>query len=395
MNKSQAIRTVKAALLAPVFLLCLAGGMAQAADNGAGATAVPNGTLGLMPGDDETVATETPSFPLIIDHDAGLDFDLGGSDKRKLELQLAQPLSLHSGMRASMLDNGTDLLGLDATLDVPLADNFNLTTSVERRLGNASFQSLGSIQCMNGVLRADSYTASGCRFVNEPIASSEQQRIDLGARVDLWNASASLNWFNQESGVDQGAVRTLNQPQAQAVAGGSLLSPNLGNPLLSVSGGDPLQYLNSETSGVDLNFKVGFATNNSGDFQLGLAFAHVLDAEYQGMYGSGAEALSWTVAAPFNSAKMNLEWSRGSFSGGIQGFYRDSVDFLNRNSVESLTTFDVHFTWRAPWNANLSVGASNVMNAGSETSTSSDKQPVDPLESVYGRIPYVRYKQDL
>ena len=24
-----------------------------------------------------------------------------------------------------------------------------------------------------------------------------------------------------------------------------------------------------------------------------------------------------------------------------------------------------------------------------------DVQPVDPLESIYGRIPYVRYKQDL
>ena len=176
---------------------------------------------------------------------------------------------------------------------------------------------------------------------------------------------------------------------------GNMLSPNLGNPLLATPGGDPLQYLNSEASGVNLNFKVGITTSNSGDIQLGLAFSHVLDAEYQGVYAGSSDALSWTVAQPFNSAGMNLEWSRGTFSGGIQGFYRDSVDFLNRNSVDSLTTFDVHFTWRTPWNANLTVGASNVLNSGAETSTSVDNQPVDPLESVYGRIPYVRYKQDL
>jgi hypothetical protein len=60
-----------------------------------------------------------------------------------------------------------------------------------------------------------------------------------------------------------------------------------------------------------------------------------------------------------------------------------------------MATFDVHFTWRTPWNANLSVGASNVMNAGSEPKSSAESQPVDPLESIYGRIPYVRYKQDL
>lgn len=176
---------------------------------------------------------------------------------------------------------------------------------------------------------------------------------------------------------------------------GPLLSPNLGNPLVASSGGDPLQYLNSEASGVDLNFKVGITTGNSGDIQLGLAFSHVLDAEYQGIYAGSSEALSWTTAEPFNSAQMNLEWSRGTFSGGIQGFYRDSVDFLNRNSVDSLTTFDVHFTWRTPWNANLTVGASNLTNAGAEISTSVENQPVDPLESIYGRIPYVRYKQDL
>jgi hypothetical protein len=98
---------------------------------------------------------------------------------------------------------------------------------------------------------------------------------------------------------------------------------------------------------------------------------------------------------------MNLEWSRGNFSSGIRGFYREPVNFLNRNSVSDLTTFDVHFTWKTPWNANLSVGATNVLNGGSESfnsardSSNIDVQAIDPLESIYGRIPYVRYKQDL
>ena len=38
---------------------------------------------------------------------------------------------------------------------------------------------------------------------------------------------------------------------------------------------------------------------------------------------------------------------------------------------------------------------SNVLDAGAEVTTSADAPPADPLESVYGRIPYVRYKQDL
>ncbi|HSS63368.1 MAG TPA: hypothetical protein VLS27_02980, partial [Gammaproteobacteria bacterium] len=97
----------------------------------------------------------------------------------------------------------------------------------------------------------------------------------------------------------------------------------------------------------------------------------------------------------FNTAQLNLEWSSGAFSGGIQGFYRDQVDFLNREPLDSLTTFDVHFTWRTPWNADLSLGASNILNSGADDQSATDSQSTDPFESIYGRIPYVRYKQDL
>jgi hypothetical protein len=263
-------------------------------------------------------------------------------------------------------------------------------------MGSSRFQSLGSIQCLNGTLRADSYTASGCRFVNEPLATTERRRMDLGARLDFSNAAASVNWFTQQSAVDQSAVRQLNhRGGGQAMMTDSILSPALGNPMLAPGPGDPLQYLNAEASGVDLNFKVGIATDTRGDLRLGLAFSRVLDADYSGLYLHGAEALSWTLAEPFNSARMNLEWSKGAFSTGVQGYYRDTVDFINRDSVDSLTTFDVHFTWRTPWNANLSVGATNLLGSGQDSAASAESPPVDPLESIYGRIPYVRYKQDL
>ncbi len=278
---------------------------------------------------------------------------------------------------------------------MPVSNRISLQAGIDRRLGHSRFQSLGSIQCVNGTLRADSYTASGCRFVNEPFITSSDEQVNLGARLDLTNASASVNWFTRAAEVDQPWTWPTGVPGDRSMMTSTLLSPNLGNPLLSAGSGDPLQYLNSEASGVDLNFKVGVTTDTHGDLQLGLAFSRVLDADFQGLYAHDASALSWTLAEPFNSARMNLEWSSGAFSTGIQGYYRDSVNFLNRNSIDSIATFDVHFTWRAPWNANLSVGASNVLNAGTESAGGSENQPVDPLESIYGRIPYVRYKQDL
>ena len=382
---------------AAAALLCLGSGSLSAAEAGGGSALLfASETLGLATVQAEAAAEHQRRFPLMLNHNAGLDFDLAGSEQRKLQLVLDQPLSLSAGMNMRSTDGGADLLGLDATLNLPLGNGFGLAAGIDRQLGNSSFRPLGSIQCLNGTLRADSYTASGCRFVNEPLATAEQQRVDLGARLDLSHGSASLSWFSQNSVLDQPGVRTVGQPvSGRAMMSSGLLSPMLANPLLSPNFGDPLQYMNTEASGVDLNFKVGIATDTRGDVRLGLAFSRVLEADYAGHYLQGPEALSWTLAEPFDSARMNLEWSKGAFSTGVQAYYRDSVNFLNRDSVDSLTTFDVHFTWRTPWNANLSVGATNVLGAGADSAASSENPPADPLESIYGRIPYVRYKQDL
>ena len=386
---------IRAGVVVPCLMLCMAPMLLSADEADNQAVIFANDTLRLLSNDHSHEQTGPGSFSVVTDNDAGLDFDLGGSETRKLQLLLNQPLTLSAGSTTRVLDNGGDLLGLDATLSVPLSDNLNLSAGMDRQNGTARFQSLGSIHCMNGTLRADSYTASGCRFVNEPLAKSEQQRFNLSAQMDMANSSASIGWFTQDSEIRQSSVRSLGSIGGQAVMGNSLLSPNLGNPLISPNGYDPLQYLNSEASGVNLDFKVGIATDTSGDIRVGLAFTRILEAGYDGLYSNSGDSLSWTLAEPFNTAKMNVEWSRGAFSSGVQGFYRESVDFLNRDSVDSLTTFDVHFTWRTPWNANLSVGASNILNAGTDTTGNTENQPVDPFESIYGRIPYVRYKQDL
>lgn len=387
-NFTQSAARLGASALA--LSLCLSATALSAAENAA--------TPQSAPSDEPFALIDLPTgmnpFGLEPGESGGIDFDLGGSNMRKLQLQLERPLSLRTGTQARLLDTGSGLLGLDAMLDVPLADGFNLTAGVERQLGASQFRSLGSIECHNGILRADSYTASGCRFVNEPLAVSDQRRVDLGARFDLSNTSTSVNWFTQQNdSASNPAARGL--PATPLALNESLLSPALGNPLIASAGSDPLQYLNSEATGVDLRFKVGIATTNSGDIQLGLAFGRILDAEFQGAYANSFEALSWTVAEAFNTAQMNVEWNRGAFSGGLRGFYREPVNFLDRNDLDSLATFDVHFTWHTPWNADLSLGASNLLDAGSETVSGVENQPIDPLESIYGRIPYVRYKQDL
>ena len=150
-----------------------------------------------------------------------------------------------------------------------------------------------------------------------------------------------------------------------------------------------------EASGIDLDFQVGFTTDQAGEIRLGLALTRIYGASLENVHDGTASPLQWNVAAPFNTATMGIEWSNGAFSGGLRGYYREPITFLDRSSLDSMGTFDVHFTWRTPWNAHFSVGASNLLNSGTESRSVSDKPAADRFESIYGRIPYVRYQQDL
>jgi hypothetical protein len=274
-------------------------------------------------------------------------------------------------------------------LRIPLGNGLSLHGGAEQILGNTQFQSVGSIQCLNGILGPDSYTASGCRFVTEDNSVFDRQTLNLGARHEFDNVSTSLNWFTTKR---EKAVADVYRPN-QVNLENQLLAPFTSTSVLPGSLSTP--YIANEASGIDLNFQVGFTTDQAGEVRLGLALTRIIDANYQGIYdGNSIGLLDWSVAKPFDSAALGLEWSRGSFSSGIRGYYREPVSFLNRETLDSMSTFDVHFTWRAPWNANLSVGASNVLGAGVDDRNSIDKA-TDRYESIYGRIPYVRYQQDL
>ena len=326
---------------------------------------------------------------------AGLSFDLGGSESRKFELQLSRPLTLNINNNQLKSSSGVGSVFLDSSLSLRLNDNLDITSSLGAGKSQASFQPLGSIHCQNGVLEQGSYRASDCHFINQANIL-QQDQVALGLRYGKDNLNTSISMFRRESSIGQQGVINHGLPMVSPQRSVGLLSPGQADPLLPVIGdGQAFQYLGGETSGLDVEFQVGLTMDSAGDVMLGLQLTRVLDASYEASSIYSPSLQNWTIANPFDSARVNLDWSKGNFSGGIQGFYREQIQFLNREDLDSSTTFDVHFTWRAPWNANLSFGTSNVLNTGTEDNGKTDNGLQDPFESVYGRIPYVRYQQDL
>jgi hypothetical protein len=351
--------------------------------------------LGLLgSGELESEPTYIAPFPLV--HEAalgGLSFDLGDMEQRQLRLQLTEPLFIMAGQDYRWLSLAGPEVTVGGSLGWLATDNLGFDVSAAQTERGRPFQPLGSIHCENGVLAPDSYTASGCYFVDQP-GTPSLNTLSLGANYTLGSsARAAINLFQQEAG----AGNTLTGPRTEGLNLPLAGLPGVG--YLGVGGGltgESPGFLQSEVSGIDLEFQVGVATDRAGEMRLGLQLTRILDGSYQAHEDNGSGLSDWSLSSPADSARLSFDWSKGSFSGGVQSFYRAPMQFMNRAEVESMTTFDVHFTWRTPWNANLSVGASNVLNAGTEESGTADSVlTTDPFESVYGRIPYVRYQQDL
>jgi hypothetical protein len=327
----------------------------------------------------------------------GLNFDLGGSETRKLELRLSEPLTLNINSNLQNTSSGVGSVFLDSSVNFGLTDDLDITASLGAGKSQTAFQSLGSIHCQNGVLDQGSYRASDCYFINQANVLKQDQ-VAMGLRYGNENLSASVGMFQRKSSIRQQSAGNVANPLGSMLIGADLLTPTQNGPLMpNFSAGQPLDYLQAETAGLDMEFQLGLTMDKAGAVRLGLQLTRVLDASYDASYagipGTQDDVQNWTIANSVDSARLGLDWSKGKFSGGVQGFYREQVEFLNRDNLDSVTTFDVHFTWRAPWNANLSVGTTNMFNAGNDDNN--DNRLQDPFESVYGRIPYVRYQQDL
>ena len=66
------------------------------------------------------------------------------------------------------------------------------------------------------------------------------------------------------------------------------------------------------------------------------------------------------------------------------------------NDLDSYQTWDMSATYATPWNGTVTVGARNIFDEDPPTSVGIGSPFYSNyLHDVYGRVPYVRYEQDL
>ena len=90
----------------------------------------------------------------------------------------------------------------------------------------------------------------------------------------------------------------------------------------------------------------------------------------------------------WNSGSLSLGGGIGNFGGEVTGQMIEVPGQASRYS-----SLGAGVTWRTPWRAKLSVGADNLVTRGKNPFGLPDARP--EAEADEGRVPYVRYQQDL
>lgn len=339
---------------------------------------------------DITIGNSSVTQPIATDADDAQFkiLGVGSLPQQRLTLTItpANTVPLDSSQELAALANGFWQPGVDngflqnAGLQLGWQLELRQATpnSLQPNLPVQADQPLATIQCATAQLTSGSYTGSGCR-----ITSIEQQRISL---VADWSPIAGLQ---TRVGMFHDNQNVNNAPSLLDVAALTSTLPNInGNTTLT----------DFSASGIQLGVSMQLSAGNLGNLAVNADLARVLDYRLSSpLTQTGFSVANLTNTPVIGSsnldiAKLELDWSRGAFSGGVESIYQETPFLPGVSNGEDLTTFNVHFSWRTPWQGSLSIGATNLLD-----SRTRDNEPAvgGDLDSIYGRIPYVRYKQDL
>lgn len=295
-------------------------------------------------------------------------------------------------------------LGLQGDAANSVGAPYGLGTNPDRNTASGS-TTLASIQCAQSILTSSSYSASGCRFTQ-----INQQQMLVG--LD-WQPLPGLS---TSAGIFESSQTALPGWQQYSIGTGNLAAASFGN----ASMGDLLAGASQQIRGMQLGMQLELISG-SNNIDISAGWSRITDFELDAPFldaaagsnamfnqGSMLQTLGLTDLSAVNAfnrggrfvsnetldaASLQINWTNGAFSSGLESVYQQTPLLPGIATGEDLTTFNLHFTWHTPWRGALSVGANNVLDTTGNGNAELTGE--DALNSIYGRIPYVRYKQDL
>jgi iron complex outermembrane receptor protein len=150
-----------------------------------------------------------------------------------------------------------------------------------------------------------------------------------------------------------------------------------------------------ETDGLDVDAQYGFSFGGVGDFRLSAQWTYV--NEYERDEGDGNGLDDPDFFDPDLRGTTSLNWALGDFNANAIWNYMSStsIDSLGYD-LDDYQTVDLSLGYATPWNGQVTIGARNIFDEDPPTSVNiTSPYYSNQLHDVYGRVPYLRYEQDL
>jgi len=159
-----------------------------------------------------------------------------------------------------------------------------------------------------------------------------------------------------------------------------------------------------KTEGLDLDVSYSFSLGRYGDLQTTLYWTHVLEFEETDPNNPDVTAhLDGALFHPKDRGQLTLAWAMGDYTATVVGNYighQSGPDYYcfpdqvrsGTCYLSSWTTWDVQVAYATPWNGQITVGARNVFD---RNPPHQDNNYDNWQHDVFGRVPYVRWEQDL
>ncbi len=144
----------------------------------------------------------------------------------------------------------------------------------------------------------------------------------------------------------------------------------------------------SRAENLDLNMAYGMDAGFIGELELEFQVLHTFN---QDVTIWNNESINQLDGLNQTEAAVGVNWKNGDFGGTVTSRYLDNALILGNSTSDPMTALDVQFSWKTPWNGDFSIGARNLFNRQVDERNPSQAN----LDSVFGRVPYVQYTQDL
>ncbi|MBS7456071.1 hypothetical protein [Coralloluteibacterium stylophorae] len=300
----------------------------------------------------QTTATDTAVLP-VWNHDSG-----------KVEaLLLLEPAEEESRLFDAPLPPLAPRPGLGLGASRTVGDGVRLRSSLEAEpMGNLALLCNGR----SGLAATLGGLAEHCLLARMDDQSASGGRLGFEAQLERGDASVSI-----EAGVTRS--RLQGAPLAGAATAGSSLPQWLSiNPLSALP-------VDAQVRQDDLGARGVLQLGSDGWLEIGgtVARARLVPAN---------DAAAALLPDQWDTTSVGVGAGYGAFSGSVIGRVTELP-----GQDDSFGSLGLGLSWRTPWQGRLSVGADNIVTRGKNPWSSTTGEETEDA----GRVPYVRYQQDL